>query len=105
MEHKGGPTVILAKTGKGYGMGTSQSRNATHNEKKLTDEGWAAFGKRVDIPIPVESAKGGWFSRPAADAPELVYMQERRRELGGYLPKREVKKLEFPAPALSTFDE
>ena len=90
MEHKGGPTVILAKTVKGYGMGTSQSRNATHNEKKLTDEGLAAFVKQFDIPIPEEAAKDGSFYRPAADAPELVYMQERRKELGGYLPKREV---------------
>src|SRR5277367_5506111 len=95
MEHKGGPTVILAKTVKGYGMGTSQSRNATHNEKKLTDEGLAAFVKQFDIPIPVQSAKDGSFYRPAADAPELVYMQERRRALGGYLPKREVTKPEF----------
>src|SRR6266853_208646 len=105
MEHKGGPTVILAKTVKGYGMGTSQARNATHNEKKLTDEGLAAFVKQFDIPIPEQAAKDGSFYRPAADSPELMYMQSRRKELGGYLPKREVKKLEFTAPALSTFGE
>src|SRR5580658_8975085 len=95
MEHKGGPTVILAKTVKGYGMGTSQSRNATHNEKKLTDEGLTAFVNQFDIPIPEQSAKDGSFYRPAPDSPELVYMQERRKQLGGYLPKREVTKLEF----------
>src|SRR6266853_4701328 len=105
MEHKGGPTVILAKTVKGYGMGSSQARNATHNEKKLTDEGLAAFVKQFDIPIPEQAAKDGSFYRPAADSPELLYMQSRRKELGGYLPKREVKKLEFTAPALSTFGE
>jgi pyruvate dehydrogenase E1 component len=105
MEHKGGPTVILAKTVKGYGMGTSQSRNATHNEKKLTDEGLAAFVKQFDIPIPEESAKDGSFYRPAPDSPELVYMQSRRKELGGYLPKRETTKLEFVAPPLSSFEE
>src|SRR5271154_5625460 len=105
MEHKGGPTVILAKTVKGYGMGTSQSRNATHNEKKLTDEGLAAFVKQFDIPIPVQSAKDGSFYRPAPDSPELVYMQARRKELGGYLPKREATKLEFTAPPLSSFGE
>ena len=105
LEHKGGPTVILAKTVKGYGMGTSQSRNATHNEKKLTDEGLAAFVKQFDIPIPEKSAKDGSFYRPAPDSPELVYMQERRKQLGGYLPKREATKLAFTAPALSTFDE
>ena len=105
MEYKGGPTVILAKTVKGYGMGTSQSRNATHNEKKLTDEGLAAFVKQFDIPIPEHSAKEGLFYRPAADSPELVYMQERRKALGGYLPTRVVTKLEFTAPGLETFAE
>src|ERR1700723_4791463 len=69
MEHKGGPTVILAKTVKGYGMGTSQSRNATHNEKKLTDEGLAAFVKQFDIPIPEKAAKDGSFYRPTPDSP------------------------------------
>ena len=105
MEHKGGPTVILAKTVKGYGMGTSQSRNATHNEKKLTDEGLAAFVKQFDIPIPEQAAKDGSFYRPAADSPELTYLQERRKQLGGYLPAREVTKLEFTAPAVSAFAE
>jgi pyruvate dehydrogenase E1 component len=105
LEHKGGPTVILAKTVKGYGMGTSQSRNATHNEKKLTDEGLAAFVKQFDIPIPEKSAKDGSFYRPAQDSPELQYMQSRRKELGGYLPVREVTKLEFKAPGLDQFGE
>src|SRR5277367_4019787 len=105
MEHKGGPTVILAKTVKGYGMGTAQSRNATHSEKKLTDDGLAAFVKQFDIPIPVQSAKDGSFYRPAADAPELVYMQARRKELGGYLPTRSVPKIDFKAPGLDEFKE
>src|ERR1700757_454995 len=105
MEHKGGPTVILAKTVKGYGMGTSQSRNATHNEKKLTDEGLAAFVKQFDIPIPHELAKEGKPWRPAADSPEIRYMQERRATLGGYMPRREVQKLEFKAPELDYFAE
>ncbi len=105
MEHKGGPTVILAKTVKGYGMGTSQSRNATHNEKKLTDEGLAAFVKQFDIPIPEQSAKDGSFYRPAPDSAELVYMQERRKALGGYLPVREVRASDFKAPGLDVFRE
>jgi pyruvate dehydrogenase E1 component len=105
MEHKGGPTVILAKTVKGYGMGTSQSRNATHNEKKLTDEGLAAFVKQFDIPLPEKSAKDGSFYRPAPDSPELVYMQERRKALGGYLPTRSVPKIDFTAPGLEVFAE
>ncbi len=105
MEHKGGPTVILAKTVKGYGLGTAQARNATHSEKKLADEALAAFVKRFKIPIPEQAAKNGAFYRPEQDAPEIQYMQERRRELGGYLPKREVTKIEFVAPTLSSFKE
>ncbi len=105
MEHKGGPTVILAKTVKGYGMGSSQARNATHNEKKMADSELAAFVKRFDIPIPEEAATHGTPYRPAQDSPEIVYMQERRRELGGHIPKREVPKSEFTAPALDHFAE
>jgi pyruvate dehydrogenase E1 component len=105
MDHKGGPTVILAKTVKGYGLGSAQARNATHSEKKLTDDGLVAFVKRFDIPIPEEAAKHGTPYRPGQDAPEIAYMQERRRELGGYLPKREVPKIEFKAPGLDQFGE
>jgi len=105
IEHKGGPTVILAKTVKGYGMGSSQARNATHNEKKMADTELAAFVKRFDIPIPEEAAKHGAPYRPAQDAPEIVYMQERRRELGGHIPKREVPAIDFKAPPLDYFGE
>ena len=105
IEHKGGPTVILAKTVKGFGMASAQARNATHSEKKLTDDGLVAFVKRFDIPIPDEAAKHGTPYRPAQDAPEIVYMQERRKALGGYLPNRETPKIEFKAPGLETFGE
>jgi pyruvate dehydrogenase E1 component len=105
MEHKGGPTVILAKTVKGYGLGSAQARNATHSEKKLADDGLAAFVKRFEIPIPEEAAKNATPYRPEQDAPEIAYMQERRRELGGYLPKREVPKIDFKAPELEHFGE
>jgi pyruvate dehydrogenase E1 component len=107
-EHKGGPTVILAKTVKGYGLGSAQARNATHSEKKLTDDGLAAFVKRFDIPIPEQAAKDGTFYRPEADAPELQYLQARRQELGGYLPRRTIPAIgerapEFKAPELEFF--
>jgi pyruvate dehydrogenase E1 component len=105
IEHKGGPTVILAKTVKGYGMGSSQARNATHNEKKMVDSELAAFVKRFDIPIPEEAATHGTPYRPAQDSPEIVYMQERRQQLGGHLPKREVPTLNFTAPGLDYFAE
>jgi pyruvate dehydrogenase E1 component len=105
IEHTGSPTVILAKTVKGYGLGTTQARNASHQEKKLTDEGVTAFIKQFDIPIPDEQAKQGKPWRPAQDAPEIVYLQARRKELGGYMPRREVPALNFKAPELEYFGE
>ncbi len=105
IEHKGGPTVILAKTVKGYGLGSSEARNASHQEKKLTDDALAAFVRRFDIPVPEEAAKSGAPYRPAAESPELTYMHERRQELGGYLPDREVPELQFNAPGLEYYGE
>ncbi|NYF80887.1 pyruvate dehydrogenase (acetyl-transferring), homodimeric type [Granulicella arctica] len=105
LEHKGGPTVILAKTVKGYGLGSAQARNATHSEKKLADDGLAAFVKRFEIPIPEQAAKDGTFYRPSQESPELSYMQERRKELGGYLPTRTVPKSDFKAPGLDFFKD
>ncbi len=104
-EHKGGPTVILAKTVKGYGFGSTEGRNAAHNEKKLTDEGVTAFVQRFNIPVPEDQAKNGKPWKPVEDAPELQYMQARRAELGGYLPKREVKPFTFAAPPVEFFKE
>ena len=105
IEHRGGPTVILAKTVKGYGLGSTQARNASHQEKKLTDEGLAAFVKRFDIPVPEELAKQGKPFRPAQDSPEIAYLHERRRALGGYMPQRDVPKSTFKAPDLNYFSE
>jgi pyruvate dehydrogenase E1 component len=104
-EHKGGPTVILAKTVKGYGLGSTQARNASHQEKKLTDDGMTAFVKRFNIPVSEETAKNGLPYRPAKDVPEIAYMLERRKDLGGFLPRREVPKLDFKAPELDSFAE
>jgi pyruvate dehydrogenase E1 component len=86
-------------------MGSAQSRNATHSEKKLTDEGLAAFVKRFNIPIPEESAKQATPFRPPQDSPEMVYMQQRRSELGGYMPTRSLTAAEFKAPGLDYFSE
>src|SRR5271156_2899970 len=105
MEHKGTPTVILAKTVKGYGLGSAQARNATHSEKKLADDALAQFVKRFDIPVPEEAAKNGAFYRPEQNSPEITYLQQRRKELGGYIPTRNPPKLDFKAPALDTFNE
>ena len=105
VEHRGVPSVVLAMTVKGYGMGPAESRNATHSEKKLSDEGLAAFVKRFNIPIPEEAAIEGTPYRPPQDSPEMVYMQERRRELGGYMPTRSVAAAGFKAPGLDYFSE
>ena len=105
IEHKGGPTVILAKTVKGYGLGSTEARNASHQEKKLTDDAVTAFIERFQIPLPDGAAKDGAFFRPDESTPEIRYLHERRQALGGYLPKREVPKLDFKAPELSTWGE
>ena len=83
---------------KGYGLGSAQARNATHSEKKLADDALAAFVKRFDIPIPEQAAKDGAFYRPESSAPEMQYMQARRKELGGYLPQRAVPAIAERAP-------
>jgi pyruvate dehydrogenase E1 component len=105
IEHKGGPTVILAKTVKGYGLGSTEARNASHQEKKLTDDAVTAFIERFQIPLPDGAAKDGAFFRPDESTPAIRYLHERRQALGGYLPKREVPKLDFKAPELSTWGE
>ncbi|MFZ0662466.1 MAG: pyruvate dehydrogenase (acetyl-transferring), homodimeric type [Acidobacteriaceae bacterium] len=105
MEHRGGPTVILAKTVKGYGLGSAQARNATHQEKKLSEDAISTFVEQFKIPIPDELAKAGKPWKPAEDAPEIVYMHKRRAALGGYMPHREVPTIKFKAPSLDYFKE
>ena len=105
VEHKGGPTVILAKTVKGYGLGSAQARNATHQEKKLTDEALVAFQKRFNIPVPKEAAKDGVPYRPKEDTPEIVYMKQRRKELGGFIPGRDKREPNLKAPELDFFSD
>ncbi|HEY6305381.1 MAG TPA: pyruvate dehydrogenase (acetyl-transferring), homodimeric type [Candidatus Angelobacter sp.] len=104
-EHRGAPTVILAKTIKGYGLGSAQARNATHQEKKMTDDALVAFRSRFEIPIPEKAAKEGSLYLPPKDSPEMSYLQERRRELGGYTPTRNVTTPKFEAPPLEFFSE
>ncbi len=105
VEHRGGPTVILAHTVKGYGLGSAEARNATHQEKKLADQALTAFRSRFAIPIPENAAREGWLYRPPDDSPEILYMQQRRKELGGYMPSRKVPPPSFPAPPLEHFAE
>jgi pyruvate dehydrogenase E1 component len=108
MEHKGGPTVVLAKTVKGYGMGEAgEARNPTHQNKKLNEKAIEYFRTRFEIPIPDEAARDGAFYRPPDSSPELAYMQERRRVLGGYLPNRkpsaELKTVAPPEEVVKAF--
>jgi pyruvate dehydrogenase E1 component len=105
MQHTGSPTVILAQTVKGYGLGSAEARNATHSEKKLADQALSAFRSRFDIPIPDEAAKEGWLYKPSDDSEELKYMRERRRLLGGYLPTRVPNPVEFTGPPIEEFAE
>jgi pyruvate dehydrogenase E1 component len=105
VDHKGGPTVILAKTVKGYGLGSTQARNASHQEKKVADDALMDFVRRYDLPIPEADARAGKLYRPPQDAPEMAYMHARRQGLGGYMPKRDVPKFEFHAPPLESLGE
>ncbi|MGA2716232.1 MAG: pyruvate dehydrogenase (acetyl-transferring), homodimeric type [Bryobacteraceae bacterium] len=104
-EFKGGPTVILAKTVKGYGMGDIEARNATHQQKKLTEKTVAYFRSRFEIPIPDEAAHDGALYRPPESSPEIAYIHERRRVLGGYLPIRKPSPPQFKAPGEDLIDE
>lgn len=100
------PTVILAKTIKGYGLGEAgEGRNITHQQKKLNEEELARFRTRFGIPISDEDVAKAPFYKPAEDSPEMEYLQERRKELGGYLPHRISKHDNLPMPAEGTFQQ
>jgi pyruvate dehydrogenase E1 component len=105
LEHGGGPTVILAHTVKGYGLGSAEARNATHQEKKLADQALIAFRSRFSIPIPEDAARDGSLYRPPDDSPEIKYMRQRREELGGFMPKRIRLAAPIAAPGLDHFAE
>jgi len=103
--HTGQPTVILAKTVKGYGMGRAgEAKNPTHQLKKLDAETIREFRDRFNIPIPDDKVDELPFYRPADDAPEMQYMHERRRALGGYLPqRRRLADEQLTVPSLDVF--
>lgn len=103
--HKGQPTVLLVKTVKGFGMGkVGEGKNTVHQTKKLSDEDVKAFRDRFNIPIPDSQIADLPFYKPADDTPEMKYLHERRKALGGYLPHRREKADEaFTAPSLDTF--
>jgi pyruvate dehydrogenase E1 component len=106
IETKGQPTLILAHTIKGYGLGEAgEGRNISHQQKKLNENEIAQFKTRFEIPIPDEAARNAAFYRPPQDSPEMAYLHERRRQLGGYTPTRTVPPSEIEAPALEYMKE
>jgi len=91
VEHRGQPTVILARTIKGYGLGEAgEGKNITHQQKKLNEDELRTFRARFEIDISDEQLATSPFVRPPDDAPEMRYLHERRKALGGYLPARKV---------------
>ena len=105
-ERTGQPTVILAKTIKGYGLGEAgEGRNVTHQQKKLNEKELREFRARFSIPISDEEVVEAPFYRPAPDSPETQYLLERRRSLGGFLPARKVRAAALATPGLESFAE
>ncbi|WP_257386159.1 pyruvate dehydrogenase (acetyl-transferring), homodimeric type [Tahibacter caeni] len=102
----GRPTVILAKTVKGYGMGgAGESMNITHQQKKMDDDAIRAFRDRFNIPVADDKLPEVPFYHPGKDSPEVQYMLERRAALGGSLPQRRTKSASLPVPALSALEQ
>jgi len=106
VEFKGAPTVILAKTVKGYGLGEAgEGKNITHSQKKLNEEELREFRTRFGIPLSDDEVVKAPFYRPAEDSPEIKYLKERRKILGGYVPKRVVKNQPIQTPSEELFEE
>lgn len=106
VDHVGAPSVILAKTIKGYGLGESgEGRNATHQEKKRNVEELREFRSRFGIPISDDEVANTPFYRPADNSPEMQYLLERRKALGGFLPERKVTPSTLEIPELDAFKE
>ncbi len=104
VKHKGQPTVILAKTVKGYGMGEAgEGQNITHSQKKMGHNALRDFRDRFQIPVPDDKLDEAPFYKPPPDSAEIKYMQERRAALGGYLPQRRHRAPPLQVPELSVF--
>ncbi len=105
VNHKGQPTVILAKTVKGYGMGDAgEGQNTTHQQKSMDIESLKVFRDRFDLPLTDEQVEKLSYYKPAADSPEMKYMAERSAAMGGHVPKRRQKGNELTVPPLSAFE-
>ena len=103
--HKGQPSVVLAKTVKGYGMGDAgEGQNITHQQKSMDISSLKAFRDRFDLQITDEEVEKLSFHKPAPDSPEIKYMMERREALGGFVPQRKRKGNALKTPPLSAFE-
>jgi pyruvate dehydrogenase E1 component len=106
LEHEGAPTVILAKTIKGYGLGEAgEGRNVTHQQKKLTEDELLEFRSRFGIPLSDDDVASAPFYKPAPDSAELTYLRTRREQLGGFVPRRVVDCEPLETPPLDDFNE
>ncbi|MEY3610343.1 MAG: Pyruvate dehydrogenase component, partial [Pseudomonadota bacterium] len=104
--HRGQPTVILAHTKKGFGMGSAgQGKMTTHSQKKFDEQDLIEYRNRFDLPLSDEQAKGLAFYKPADDSAEMRYLREHRARLGGSLPKRETTCDRLPVPALASYGQ
>jgi pyruvate dehydrogenase E1 component len=102
--HSGQPTVILAHTKKGYGMGQAgQGKMTTHSQKKLDETALIAFRNRFNLPLSDEQATSLAFFKPAENSPEMQYLHGRRAALGGYVPQRQTQADVLPVPALNSY--
>jgi pyruvate dehydrogenase E1 component len=106
VEHEGQPTVILAKTVKGYGLGEAgEGKNITHQQKKLNYEELREFRARFGIPISDDVLGDAPFYKPGEASPEMRYLHARRKQLGGYVPDRRTRAAPIEPPSPSLFDE
>ena len=104
--HQGQPTVILAHTKKGFGMGSAgQGKMTTHSQKKFDEQDLIDYRNRFDLPLSDDQAKGLAFYKPADDSAEMRYLREHRAQLGGSLPKRETFCDRLPVPALASYGQ
>lgn len=104
VNHQGQPTIILAKTVKGYGLGTAgEGQNITHQQKKMKVEELKVFRDRFQLPISDEEVSNLSFYKPPAKSPEMQYLKAQREALGGYLPARRTNTDPLPIPELSAF--
>lgn len=102
VNHKEQPTVILAKTIKGYGTGAGEAKNTAHNTKKVDVDSLKLFRDRFDIPVKDEEIENLPFFRPEEGSAEARYLSERRAALGGFVPQRRAKSFNIPTPPLET---